>query len=127
MLMRQFKLEPGMLAGSVYADLHINDIGLLATLAQPGEWTVRGVAQALSAPDSTISSALDRLENRRLIRRQHLKVDRRAVGIELTTDGRRLTTKLRLTQVETCRAMLERLDVSDRQKLLELATLIIKR
>ena len=31
-IMRRFKLEPGMLAGSVYADLHVNDVGLLAVL-----------------------------------------------------------------------------------------------
>lgn len=126
-LMRQFKLEPGMLAGSAYADLHVNDIGLLATLAQPGDWTVRGVAQALSAPDSTISSALDRLESRKLICRRRLTIDRRAVGIELTAGGRRLATKLRLAQVENCRTMLERLDVRGRSELLALATQIIKR
>jgi hypothetical protein len=51
-LLRQFKLEPGVLAGSAYADLHVNDIGLLQVLAEPGVWSVRKIAQALQAPIS---------------------------------------------------------------------------
>nr|QQZ50734.1 hypothetical protein JKL49_04895 [Phenylobacterium glaciei] len=33
-LMRQFKLEPGLLAGSAYGDLHANDVGLLSVLGR---------------------------------------------------------------------------------------------
>src|SRR5258707_13034627 len=66
-IMRRFKLPPGMLAGSAYADLHVNDVGLLAVLAEPGDWNVRKITQTLSAPFSTIPSALDRLEARRLV------------------------------------------------------------
>src|SRR5713226_2864668 len=45
-IMRRFKLEPGMLAGSAYADLHVNDVGLLAVLAEPGDWNVRKITRA---------------------------------------------------------------------------------
>ena len=66
-LMRDFRIEPGLLAGSVYADLHANDIGLFEVLAGSESWTVRQIAVALSAPISTISSALDRLEKLGLV------------------------------------------------------------
>jgi DNA-binding MarR family transcriptional regulator len=119
-IMRRFKLEPGMLAGSVYADLHVNDVGLLAVLAEPGDWNVRKITQALSAPFSTVSSALDRLEARSLVGRRRRPGDRRVVYIELTAAGLRLAAKLRATQIETCRAMLAGLPTSDRDELIRL-------
>jgi hypothetical protein len=84
-IMRRFKLEPGMLAGSAYADLHVNDVGLLAVLAEPGDWNVRKITQTLSAPFSTISSALDRLEARSLVGRRR----RKGIAVSCTSNSRR--------------------------------------
>jgi DNA-binding MarR family transcriptional regulator len=119
-IMRRFKLEPGMLAGSAYADLHVNDVGLLAVLAEPGDWNVRKITQALSAPFSTVSSALDRLEVRKLVGRRRRPGDRRVVYVELTAAGLRLAARLRATQIETCRAMLAGLRVRDREEFIRL-------
>jgi DNA-binding MarR family transcriptional regulator len=119
-IMRRFKLEPGMLVGSAYADLHVNDVGLLAILAEPGDWNVRKITRTLNAPFSTISSALDRLEARKLIARRRRPGDRRRVYIELTQAGIRLAKKLRGTQIETCRLMLAGLTVRDREELIRL-------
>ena len=119
-IMRQFKLEPGLLVGSAYADLHVNDVGLLAVLAEPGDWNVRRVTQALAAPFSTISSALDRLEARDLVARRRRPGDRRVVYIELTRTGTRLVERLRATQIETCRAMLKKLPAEERAAFIRL-------
>jgi DNA-binding MarR family transcriptional regulator len=124
-LLRHFKLEPGVLAGSAYADLHVNDIGLLQVLAEPGDWSVRKIAEALQSPISTISSALDRLETRRVIVRQRRATDRRTVYIELTAIGLRLATKLREVQVESCRLMLQQLATDEREELLRLVSKIV--
>ena len=123
-LLRQFKLEPGMLAGSGYANLHVNDIGLLQVLTEPGDWSVRRIAQALRAPVSTISSALDRLEVRRVVCRRRRPNDRRTVYIELTATGLRLAERLRAVQIENCRLMLERLATDERGELLRLVARI---
>jgi DNA-binding MarR family transcriptional regulator len=119
-IMRRFKLEPGVLAGSAYADLHVNDVGLLAVLSEPGDWNVRKITQALTAPFSTISSALDRLEDRKLVGRRRRPGDRRVVYIELTQAGMRLAKRLRSTQIKTCRAMLARLPARDREEFIRL-------
>ena len=119
-LMRQFKLEPGLLAGSAYADLHINDVALLSMLAEPSDWTVRGLAQTLGAPDSTVSSALDRLEKRGLVARRRRTSDRRVMRVELTPDGQALTERLRTGQLENSRSMLARLTPEDRAHLVRL-------
>ena len=119
-IMRRFKLEPGVLAGSAYANLHVNDVGMLTVLAEPGEWNVRRITRELRAPFSTISSALDRLEERKLIARVRKPGDRRAVYVELTAAGARLAKRLRATQIETCRAMLAGLPVRDREEFIRL-------
>jgi DNA-binding MarR family transcriptional regulator len=120
-LMRDFRIEPGLLAGSVYTDLHANDIGLFEVLAAPQPWTVRHIAETLSAPISTISSALDRLEKLGLVKRGRTAADRRVVRIELTTRGHRLANRLRDAHIENCRAMLARLDPEQREEFLRLA------
>jgi DNA-binding MarR family transcriptional regulator len=126
-LMRQFKLEPGLLAGSAYADLHMNDVSLLSILAEAQDWTVRGLAQTLSAPDSTISSALDRLENRGLVERRRRTSDRRVMRVDLTADGRALTDRLRAGQMENSRGMLARLTPEDRDHLVRLVAAVAQR
>jgi len=119
-LLQRFKLEPSVIAGSPYADLHANDIGLLVMLGLPQEWSVRRIAQSLGAPVTTISSALDRLENRGLVTRGRVAGDRRVVRIELSSAGHRLTAKIRASQVEACRSMLARLNMQDRKDLIRL-------
>ena len=123
-LMRDFRIEPGLLAGSVYAGLHTNDIGLFEVLAGPEPWTVRQIALALSAPISTISSALDRLEKLGLVKRSRTPDDRRVVRIELTTRGQRLAIRLRNAHIENCHAMLARLAPEQREQFLSLAVQI---
>ena len=119
-LMRQFRLEPGLLAGSPYTGLHSNDIGLFEVLAEPGPWNVRGIANTVRAPISTISSALDRLERSGLVVRSHAVEDRRVVCIQLSTQGKRLADRLRDAHVQNCRTMLLRLTPEERKEFLRL-------
>ena len=124
-IMRRFKLEPGLLAGGLYADLHINDVGLITVLTEPGEWNVQKITEELRAPISTISSALDRLEKRDLVVRVRKPGDRRMVHIELSAKGRRLSNKLLAAHIENCRAMLAGLSPEQRMELIRLASLTI--
>ena len=120
-LMRQFRIEPGLLAGSVYANLHANDIGLLEILATEKVWTVRRIAQTLAAPMTTVSSALDRLERHGLVARRRTERDRRVVRIEFTRRGRHLADRLRNAHIANCRVMLSKLNVDDRREFLRMA------
>ena len=123
-LMRQFRIEPGLLAGSVYANLHVNDIGLFEILAREKVWTVRRIAQTLAAPMTTVSSALDRLERQELVVRRRIEQDRRVVRIEFTARGRHLANRLRNAHLENCRVMLSKLNVNDRREFLRMAAQI---
>jgi hypothetical protein len=44
-----------MHVGSTYANLHVDGVGLFVILAEPGDWNVRRITQALA------STVLDRL------------------------------------------------------------------
>jgi DNA-binding MarR family transcriptional regulator len=123
-LLQRFKLEPSVVAGNPYADLHVNDVGLLVMIRGTEPWSVRKIAQSLGAPISTVSSALDRLEQRGLVVRHRLSGDRRLVHVSLTEVGEGLVAKIRTNQVETCRLMLTRLDGRDREELIRLVALI---
>ena len=123
-LVKRIKLEEAPVAARLYGDLHINDIGLIAVLAEPGEWTVRGLAQITATADSTISSALDRLEERRLVVRKRQSADRRVMGVSLTDTGSKLVASLRAERVERCRNMLARLSPSERSEFIRLMTLV---
>lgn len=120
-LMREFRLEPGLLAGSPYTGLHSNDIALFEVLAEAGPWNVRGIAETIQAPITTVSSALDRLEKSGLVRRVRSIEDRRVVSIELTARGKKLADRLRDAHVLNCRAMLLRLTPEERHEFLRLA------
>ena len=119
-LLQRFKLEPGIIAGSPYAGLHANDVGLLVALEKPEEWSVRRIAELLEAPISTVSSALDRLEKRTLVVRSHGSEDRRVVRVGLTRAGQKLVAKIRSSQIEACRAMLARLGPKEREDFIRL-------
>jgi DNA-binding MarR family transcriptional regulator len=87
------------------ADLHLGaaELNVLANLV-PGEtWTASELAAAAGSRPTTMTSVLDRLEARRLIRRRPHPADRRALRIELTADGRRAATAVRnaFIRVET--------------------------
>jgi DNA-binding MarR family transcriptional regulator len=120
-LMREFRLEPGLLAGSPYTGLHANDIGLFEVLTEPGPWNVRGIADTVRAPISTVSSALDRLEQSGLVSRTRTDKDRRVVCVQLTAPGKKLANRLRDAHVLNCRAMLLRLAPEERSEFLRLA------
>lgn len=120
-LMREFRLEPGLLAGSPYSGLHANDIGLFEVLAEPGPWSVRGIASTVRAPISTVSSALDRLDQSGLVNRTRTAADRRMVWVELTSRGKRLADRLRDAHVLNCRTMLLRLTPEERDQFVRLA------
>jgi DNA-binding MarR family transcriptional regulator len=123
-LFQRYKLEPGIAAGSPFASLHANDVGLLVALASGSDWHVRRIAQMLRAPMTTVSSVLDRLEARRLLARRRRRGDRRMVYVELTARGCKLAKKVHASQVSMCAKMLAGLRARDRKEMIRLVTLI---
>jgi MarR family transcriptional regulator, organic hydroperoxide resistance regulator len=79
------------------ADLAIGaaEANVLATLADGSPRTPSELAAQVGSRTTTMTSVLDRLEQRRFIRRGPHPTDRRAIQIELTAAGRRAATTTR--------------------------------
>ena len=86
----------------------------------------RRVAQMLGAPMTTVSSALDRLEQRKLLARRRRPGDRRVVYVELTARGRQLAGKIHASQVAMCAEMLAELKVRERKEMVRLVLRLAK-
>jgi len=69
-------------------NMPVGDIMILQLVADNPEIILRDVREALGMPHSTLTSAIDRLEKRGLVRRTLTDKDRRSYGLELTRDGR---------------------------------------
>ena len=67
---------------------------ILANLASRGETTAQDIARFTLSHKSTISRAVQDLEDRKLIARQVAAEDRRSYTLKLTVDGKRLFRQL---------------------------------
>src|SRR5690606_13944975 len=62
---------------------------VLQLLKAQGEMTARQIADAMNLTQATVTSLLDRLQDRRWIARQRGREDRRRVHVRLTEEGER--------------------------------------
>ena len=79
------------------------ELNVLANLADGAPRTASELAAAVGSRATTMTSVLDRLEDRRLLTRRAHPADRRALHIQLTAEGRRTATAVRraFARVET--------------------------
>ncbi len=64
------------------------EISILSIIEQKPDTILKEIVNILGIPSSTLTSAIDRLEKRGLLRRVISQRDRRSFGLELTDDGR---------------------------------------
>jgi MarR family 2-MHQ and catechol resistance regulon transcriptional repressor len=76
------------------AGLTLGQFGVLEALLHLGPMNQRDLGAKLLRSGSNVTMVLDNLERRELVRRTRRKDDRRAIVVDLTTDGRRLITDL---------------------------------
>lgn len=84
----QISLESQLLQGITSTELSV-----LSVVSEKPDIVLKEISEWLNMPASTLTSAIDRLEQRNLIRRTIRKKDRRSFGLELTEEGLRLHLK----------------------------------
>lgn len=119
---RRFKLVDAMGAGKSLNEL---DKHVLLYVADHPACGPSDVARFLSVPNTTISSATDRLAKRGLIVRQRVDGDRRAVALALSDEGQASVETIRTAHSLMYRRMLEPLSPADRETLIAMMTKII--
>ncbi|MCI2106663.1 MAG: MarR family winged helix-turn-helix transcriptional regulator [Intestinimonas sp.] len=64
------------------------EISILSIIERKPDAILKEIVEILKIPGSTLTSAIDRLEKRGLLKRVISQRDRRSFGLELTDDGR---------------------------------------
>ncbi|MCC4233933.1 MarR family transcriptional regulator [Sphingobium soli] len=119
---RRYKLADARRAERPLAEL---DKAVLLYIAEHAGCGPTDVARFLGVPQTTLSSATDRLVRRGFLKRERIEVDRRAVALTLTKDGEAYAK----AQVEAYRQiymlMLSRLSPDERDRFIAMITKIV--
>jgi DNA-binding MarR family transcriptional regulator len=97
---------------------------LLFTANNPG-CGPSDVARFLNVPNTTISSATDRLVRGGLLERDRIKEDRRAISLRLSKAGEAAATAVHALHQGLYRMMLERLTPDERDQFVAIITKIV--
>lgn len=96
-------------------DLSIQEIHLLEWLGDEGPRMMRELAEFLRLAVNSVTTVVDRLEQRGLARRQRSEEDRRIVRVELTDVGQSTYNELSENKLAFLRAMLEALSPEEQE------------
>ena len=88
-------------------DVSLPQLYILTLIQERGPRTVSELASLLSVSAPSVSSILDRMEERNLIVRVRDEEDRRVVRVELTSNGRQAFSEVGGLQVERTRRLLD--------------------
>src|ERR1700751_5405803 len=76
------------------AGLGVADFAVLETLLHKGPLPVNTIGRNIMLTSGSITTAIDRLEKKRFVRRQASPKDRRVTFVQLTASGRKLIDKI---------------------------------
>jgi MarR family transcriptional regulator, 2-MHQ and catechol-resistance regulon repressor len=97
----------------------LTDFMILEALLNKGPLTISAIGEKILLASASMTSAIDRLEQRALVRRTANAADRRVRLIELTREGRVFITRLYAHHVEDLEAIAVDLSAADRRALYE--------
>ncbi len=103
--------------------LGISDFAVLEILLHKGPLPVNTIGRNVMLTSGSITTAVDRLENKRFVRRQACPKDRRVTYVTLTATGRTLIRRIFDTHASSLETLFEPLSSAERSAL---ATLLKK-
>ena len=113
--------KPNFLMGT--SEFNLEDFIVLDLLEETGQSSMGEITTKFSLAASTATGIVDRLVRQKLIKREHSKMDRRKVVLELTAKGRRTLQKIWETLMQTMEIPLSLLTEEE----IETLVLIIKK
>ena len=105
---------------TVTLDMCISDFAVLEVLLHKGPQSVGEIGRRVDLTSGSITTAIDRLEKRRLVARAAHATDRRARVVDLTPDGRARITHVFATHKEAMDRAAHGLSKAERGTLIEL-------
>ena len=113
-------LEQNAIRSVMRLDLGLSDFAVLELLLHKGPQPVNVIGKRVLLTSGSITTAVDRLESRKLVRRTGDPDDRRARIVQLTAAGRRLIEKAFHRHAADMEHTLAMLSASDRAELVRL-------
>lgn len=90
------------------------------TIPRNQGWRIQDLATELGIEAPSVTRKTQELEQAGYLRRSRNPLDKRAIGLQITTRGRNLTTRARQVQLELIREVLEQWPVHERKQFITL-------
>jgi MarR family 2-MHQ and catechol resistance regulon transcriptional repressor len=117
-LMKAYRALAQFDAGSIAASgLGLSDFAVLEILLHKGPLPVNTIGRQVMLTSGSITTAVDRLEDKRLVRRQACPNDRRVTYVTLTATGRTLIRRVFKVHADRLERVFEPLSTEERSTL----------
>jgi MarR family 2-MHQ and catechol resistance regulon transcriptional repressor len=105
-IMKQFQCVDAALANGPHAELNMQEVRVVEFLGNEGPRMMRELAEHLNVAVNSVTSIVDHLEHKGLVRRQRSAEDRRVIRVEMTESGREIYDSLVEIKLRLFRSML---------------------
>jgi DNA-binding MarR family transcriptional regulator len=98
--------------------LSVLEISIISTVARHPDIIFREICELFQIPKTTLTSIVNRLEERNYVKRVISKRDKRSFGLELTDDGKLAQTEHFQFQNTVCEWLINALDTVEEKQML---------
>jgi DNA-binding MarR family transcriptional regulator len=105
-VVRQFRCSDATLVNKPLGEINIAEVHVIEFLGDRGSCMMRELAEFLLVAVNTVTSIVDKLEQKKLVRRERDESDRRIVMVQLTAKGQEAFQAILEERLNGCRAML---------------------
>jgi MarR family 2-MHQ and catechol resistance regulon transcriptional repressor len=105
-ILKQFQSVHAAAANGPHVELNMQELRLVEFLGNEGPRMMRELAEYLTVAVNSVTSIVDNLERKELVRRQRSEEDRRVIRVELTEPGREVYQSLVEVNLRLFRSML---------------------
>jgi len=105
-IVRQFRCLDAAMASHPHGEITIPEVHIIEVLGDRRSCMMRELAEYLLLAVNTVTTIVDKLEQKKLVRRERDDADRRIVMVQLTDKGREAYEGILEVRLDVCRAML---------------------
>jgi MarR family 2-MHQ and catechol resistance regulon transcriptional repressor len=119
-ILKQFQCVHAAAANGPHVELNMQELRLVEFLGNEGPRMMRELAEHLTVAVNSVTSIVDNLERKRLVRRRRSEEDRRVIRVQLTHPGRETYQSLVEVNLRLFRSMLGALTEDEQESFLVL-------
>jgi MarR family 2-MHQ and catechol resistance regulon transcriptional repressor len=122
----RFRKKGDAIPNCPHADLSIQEVRVIERLGDSGPQMMRELAEYLPLAVNSVTSLVDNLEKRSIVRRNRSENDRRVVHVELTPNGQQMYGAAVEEKLSLVKMMLGALNREEQERFMELFRKIAK-